>query len=182
MMTHFFCPGSFHLTDPVGFITRFLNDRTREAMASIRLDNDFSPLSRSERAAHPCSWHYLLWTESVLTVETHACEGTFAFQKKKKNCFHFSQSVHTVLSKKPPPLVCNITQVTSARFGSHCQHSILSAGIYASVIHVLAEHIIPQLSTANSKSEKNNRERKMRRPKGDGQKQTVSLCGHKWNN
>lgn len=181
MMTHFFCPGSFHLTDPVGFITRSLNDRTREAMANIRLDNDFSPLSRSEWAAHPCSWHYLI-TEYVLTVEIHACKKNLCISHCKKNCFHFSQSVHIVLSKKTPPLLCNITQVTSARFGSHCQHSILSAGIYASVIHVLAGHIIPKLSSVNSKSEKNNRERKMRRPKGDGQKQTVSLCGHKWNN
>lgn len=181
MMTHFSCPGSFHLTDPVGFITRSLNDRTCEAMANIRLDNDFSPLSRSEWAAHPCSWHYLL-TEYVLTVEIHACEKKpLHFTLQKKLLSLLTKCSHSAF-KKTSPITVQHYPGDISQVGSHCQHSILSAGIYASVIHVLAEHIIPQLSSVNSKSEKNNRERKMRRPKGDGQKQTVSLCGHKWNN
>lgn len=126
---------------------------------------------QSER--HICV-HEIMYNETNLYLE-------FMYEMHAKKCFHFSQFSHRAF-KKLPPLACNITQVTSARFGSHCQHCILSAGIYVSVIHVLDEHIIPQLSSVNSKSEKNKRRRKMRRQKGDGQKQTASLCGHKWNN
>lgn len=136
-------------------------------MASIRLDNDFSPLSRSEREPHLCSCTNLEFMHEI----------TYAFHVANLFIYFLTKCSHRAL--KIPPLACNITQVTSERFGSHCQHIILSAGIYVSVIHVLEEHIVPQLSSVNSKSEKNKRRRKLRRQKGDGQKQTASLCGHK---
>lgn len=62
-------------------------------MASIRLDNDFSPLSRSEREQHLCSWNHLQWTELRIHAWNNLCISCC------KKGFNFSQSVHTGLSK-----------------------------------------------------------------------------------